>query len=757
MTKKDEIFLNKVLKGIVIANKKIRLDFWRNCFVEASISKLDHWSCLFKAFELIQSENYENIDLILNKTKRLQDYQFGYGDPVHLCRLLARAYAYRRKANFLYDKLMRIVGPHYVWEYLVYAHKIEDDESLFFRTLKESSKRYEELVSDSKFGVPSQIRIASYHSLGIIERMKIYEIMKQIRKQEKPFAWAPQIDKEEQWFNKAIIFSEKEGIIFAQSYTRKGQLLIDKHNKILEGKKEPSEIMRNLTIAKKCCECAIDKTTSIQYGPPYLALAYIEHLISKINGDNDTLKNSRKLLIKAADAMPFDETLMKNYESYFGAWYESLSNDAEYSEFLKTRLTVPSESITKQLQNNISVKIPKSVFRTTKDKLIILKKWSSYSPLIKKDKRISTFGGGYLINWENKLIAIDPGVGFIDSMQEYGVYPYDLDAIMITHDDMDHQQEMQSLLSLIGESDSRFSNKNLNKKETFFLFSQSSLERWPKSRLPKFQNIEKRYRKMASGRGKITLFDNKVSIKPVKTFGHFDIGDRDKKRDKDECGTGVGFVLELSSEKRKATIRVGITGDTAYCSKSGEIISKHYQDCDVIILHISTVDDLSDSCTKIIKHDLDRYENFGFRGYYKKHLGFWGTVSFIEDIIRNTNKVPIFLLSEFGEELQSSRKPICQEIDTIIKQRNKLKNKNICFPTDIDTRISLPTKKILCQYGKSCLNGAKNEKGLIEPYENIVGALDPNISHQQWRDRQIFYLCKSHEWITESDGYLELC
>jgi len=63
----------------------------------------------------------------------------------------------------------------------------------------------------------------------------------------------------------------------------------------------------------------------------------------------------------------------------------------------------------------------------------------------------------------------------------------------------------------------------------------------------------------------------------------------------------------------------------------------------------------------------------GFYGFYKKHLGFWGTISFIRDITDidskkyKNSKKKLILLNEFGEELSLVRESVAREIENYLE------------------------------------------------------------------------------------------
>ena len=98
-------------------------------------------------------------------------------------------------------------------------------------------------------------------------------------------------------------------------------------------------------------------------------------------------------------------------------------------------------------------------------------------------------------------------------------------------------------------------------------------------------------------------------------------------------------------------------------------ISKYYEHCDIIVAHVSTVEDINGdlSAERSISYEADIPFPV-FRGkFYKKHLGFWGTVCLIHDLINENRSNRIILLSEFGEEMLINRTSIVDEIRNYVR------------------------------------------------------------------------------------------
>lgn len=83
------------------------------------------------------------------------------------------------------------------------------------------------------------------------------------------------------------------------------------------------------------------------------------------------------------------------------------------------------------------------------NKLICLKGFSSSTPIINSAKdSTSCFGGGFYINYNGNGIVIDPGVDFVKNMHRNYISIQDIDVVIVTHNHMDHNSDIEKLSSL---------------------------------------------------------------------------------------------------------------------------------------------------------------------------------------------------------------------------------------------------------------------------------------------------------------------
>lgn len=91
------------------------------------------------------------------------------------------------------------------------------------------------------------------------------------------------------------------------------------------------------------------------------------------------------------------------------------------------------------------------------DKFLMLKGMSSSTPAMLNNifDTDDYVGGGYYLNWKGYGVAVDPGYSFVRNLHHYGLSVLDIQAVVITHEHIDHNNDMR-LLDDIHFSVSRF-------------------------------------------------------------------------------------------------------------------------------------------------------------------------------------------------------------------------------------------------------------------------------------------------------------
>jgi len=86
-----------------------------------------------------------------------------------------------------------------------------------------------------------------------------------------------------------------------------------------------------------------------------------------------------------------------------------------------------------------------------KNKLVVLRRWQSFTPKIPRPHGDTVRGGGYFLLWGGKGIVIDPGYDFLQNFYDEGFSLDDIDAVVVTHSHPDHEDDLSTLSTLVKE------------------------------------------------------------------------------------------------------------------------------------------------------------------------------------------------------------------------------------------------------------------------------------------------------------------
>ena len=88
-------------------------------------------------------------------------------------------------------------------------------------------------------------------------------------------------------------------------------------------------------------------------------------------------------------------------------------------------------------------------YRKIKNTLICLKGFSSTTPAIySATLENACTGGGLYLDIDGYGIAIDPEIGFVDSMHQQGIFIHDINRVIVTHNHLDHNNDLAIISSL---------------------------------------------------------------------------------------------------------------------------------------------------------------------------------------------------------------------------------------------------------------------------------------------------------------------
>ncbi len=334
-----------------------------------------------------------------------------------------------------------------------------------------------------------------------------------------------------------------------------------------------------------------------------------------------------------------------------------------------------------------------------------LQRWNSTSPAIGR-----SLGGGYFIYHTDERgkvdlgVAVDPGFDFVRNFFHLGFSLSDIDVILLSHAHLDHIRDFESLVTLCLELDNRdevkrklqtimtlgvyhrlshiFESPGLREYvEPYILDIEKEIE--PEfvkpyiedlgcellqgkkndqqiNKGPKFEFLEKE-RKESGDRefvrfipkNQSTARNNKKGLRLTLT------ATRAYHNDFSIYSDSFGFKIHIF-DKNGLDCTIGYTGDTSWFP---DIIAQ-YNNCNVLLIHIGSLIDREKSKRRFANYESQ--EDCWELIKKKKHPYLVGLLHFLTEIANPTNggKVPLVLLSEFGEELRGRiRLDLCRRLN----------------------------------------------------------------------------------------------
>lgn len=243
------------------------------------------------------------------------------------------------------------------------------------------------------------------------------------------------------------------------------------------------------------------------------------------------------------------------------------------------------------------------------NKLVILRRWQSFNPIIPRPHETRfrgshVPGGGYFLLWQGKGIVIDPGFDFIQNFYDEGFSVEDIDAVILTHAHIDHDDELSCILTLLYEWNKFWEKQvidwkkeesvKLQKKIDLFL-NEGSYRKFHSWLYSPTEVVKKIYqlplnvwdiedkiaeiREISHRRGKnieIDLTESYGMALEIIPAIHSEVIAKN---------SAIGFKLKLNRNNEPVPFMLGITGDThAY-----KDIENNYSDCDILIAHLGDI------------------------------------------------------------------------------------------------------------------------------------------------------------------------
>ena len=315
------------------------------------------------------------------------------------------------------------------------------------------------------------------------------------------------------------------------------------------------------------------------------------------------------------------------------------------------------------------------------DKLIILKGMSSSTPaMLNSIYDTEQFdGGGWYLNYNGYGIAVDPGYHFMRNLHHYGLSVLDINAVIITHEHIDHNNDMR-LLDDIHFSVYRYGNANESEHViTWYLDPVSyQLARILQRNNVGFNENANELYCVDIGHKSYYLNDEKKVLNDItlvqglklRIFPTRHIYDEKEQR---YCNHTFGFSIEVTYGLEKRNIVY--TSDTCFFPELVDYIGR----ADILIANISGIyeDDYM-----LVKEK-------------KKHLGYFGCFELIKEGHRKNQFLPKYiLLSEFWNGKSDIRFDVSKQLLLNLKEIGM----DDCYviPSERGMIIDIPQLRVRC-------------------------------------------------------------
>ena len=334
--------------------------------------------------------------------------------------------------------------------------------------------------------------------------------------------------------------------------------------------------------------------------------------------------------------------------------------------------------------------------KTFKNRLIVLKGMSSSTPaMLNSAFNTQNFhGGGLYINWEGFGMVIDPGYHFVEAMHNAGLTILDVDAVIITHEHIDHNNDIRILD--LNQSLFRVTEKRGRQHKITWYLDEATcglvegLQRTESgfkqgtNKIFKLSPSEGKAFKQTSRDGGACWEERDIPSEGLVLYEQdsdkavLRINNTEHERSNDKYLQHT-FSVKLVLMKDSVIRRIYYTSDTRY----NKTISNMAKDSEIVVANLSSV-----------------YENDILKEKLKEtHLGYWGCYRLLEDM--RDNPPAFFLVSEFWNGKTDIRFDIVKFLKEEVRNLYKKIGSNTkIIPAEIGMQIDLEKLQIQCMICK---------------------------------------------------------
>ena len=329
--------------------------------------------------------------------------------------------------------------------------------------------------------------------------------------------------------------------------------------------------------------------------------------------------------------------------------------------------------------------------------LIVLKSFSSSTPILLNyaGKSINYSGGGFYLRWNGIGIVVDPGYLFVQNLHQAGYSVLDVDYVIVTHEHIDHSNDIRLLDDLHYNASSKYKNYkydwncqsyNVDKQEITphrisWYFDPVTYQTM-QILAEKQSGFDDKYNKLYSidiSQRKSIHIEDDIIINLFPTC-------HETNKNGEFFNHTFGCTFECLTKNGSSKI-IGYTSDTSITEKhTYEQMIKCLEPCDIIIANISGI-----------------YEDdILLENKKKKHLGYFGCYQILNDLLgeRKNSNLKFFFLSEFSNQISDIRFDISRYLQDEINELSDSLHSNRPFviPAEIGLTVDLNELSIKCSF-----------------------------------------------------------
>ena len=347
--------------------------------------------------------------------------------------------------------------------------------------------------------------------------------------------------------------------------------------------------------------------------------------------------------------------------------------------------------------------------------LLILKAFSSSTPILLNyaDGARRYSGGGFYVRWNGCGIAIDPGYKFVENLHEAGFSVLDVDVVVITHEHIDHSNDIRLLEDLHYHASVNNKDYEYNWDPDHFSINRDSI---PPHKITWYLDsvtceVAQFFSRKQSGFNPlcndvycVNIDETETELLKEKFLGSAEVITASSVQISTDVVLRVfptrheqytegerteffhhtfGCVLECISKDSENRC-IGYTSDTSV--KDTDVyadMKKSFESCQIVIANISGIyeDDV------LLQHEKSR------------HLGYYGCYKIAYDILRTgKGKLKYYLLSEFSNQVSDIRYDISKYLQEELNETADLclQSRPLILPAEVALTINLDTFGIKC-------------------------------------------------------------